>query len=70
MAGTRRVTVGFKGGQVLALRLAERPLEGLYAALEKGGWHQLDAEDGPVRIDLGQVVYVGAEGGDPHVGFG
>ena len=70
MASTRRVTVGFQGGQVLALRLTDESLKAFNAALGTVGWHELDSEDGPVRVDLGQVVYVGADSDEPHVGFG
>jgi hypothetical protein len=69
-SGTRRVTLGFQGGQVLALRISDKQLEGLNKALADGGWHQLDSEDGPVRIYLGQVVYVSADSDEPRVGFG
>ncbi len=69
-SGARRISVGFKGGQVLALRVSDEHLGELYDALAGGGWHQLESEDGPVRIDLGQVVYVSAESDEPHVGFG
>jgi hypothetical protein len=66
----RRVSVGFQGGQVLALRVTDTQLQGLYDSLGAGGWHQLDSEDGPVRVDLSQVVYVSAESDELHVGFG
>jgi hypothetical protein len=66
----RRISVGFQGGQVLALRVADEQLRGLYEALGKAGWHQIDSEDGPVRVDLEQVVYVSAEADELHVGFG
>jgi hypothetical protein len=66
----RRVSVGFQGGQVLALRVTEEQLEALYRALGSGGWHELEAEDGPVRLDVGQVVYVRSEDSDARVGFG
>jgi hypothetical protein len=52
----RRVSVGFQGGQVLALRVTEEQLETLYRALGDGGWHELETEEGPVRLDLAQVV--------------
>ncbi len=68
--GSRRITVGFHGGQVLALRLSEKHFGELEKALGSGGWHTLEAEDGPVRLDLGQVVYVSADSDDPRVGFG
>lgn len=66
----RRISVGFQGGQVLALRVTEDQLETLYRALGSGGWHELETEDGPVRLDLGQVVYVRSEESEPRVGFG
>lgn len=66
----RRVSVGFQGGQVLALRVTEEQLETLHRALGNGGWHELETEEGPVRLDLGQVVFVRTDSGDQRVGFG
>jgi hypothetical protein len=67
---SRRVSVGFQGGQVLALRVSDEQLSELYKSLGGGGWHELQTEDGPVRLDLGQVVYVRSEEDDQRVGFG
>jgi hypothetical protein len=69
-SGARRITLGFQGGQVLALRVSEEQLKNLNKALGGVGWHELDSEDGPVRVDLAQLVYVGADSSEPHVGFG
>jgi hypothetical protein len=66
----RRVSVGFQGGQVLALRISDEQLRQLNEALGAGGWQKLDTEDGPVRMDLTQVVYVRSESDDQRVGFG
>jgi hypothetical protein len=66
----RRVSIGFQGGQVLSLRVTEEQLQTLYRGLGDGGWHELESEDGPVRIYLGQVVYVRLDEGDQRVGFG
>ncbi len=68
--GARHISIGFHGGQVLALRVSDEQLKSLYEALGGGGWHELQSEDGPVRLDLGQVVYVRAEDDDSRVGFG
>jgi hypothetical protein len=68
-ASSRRVAVGFQGGQVLALRLADDELAKLYDALGEGGWHALESEEGPVRLDVSQVCYVRAESDDQRVGF-
>jgi hypothetical protein len=65
-----QISIGFQGGQVLALRVSEDQLKGLYKALQAGGWHELESEDGPVRLYLGQVVYIRAEDEDSRVGFG
>jgi hypothetical protein len=69
-AAARRVSVGFQGGQVLALRVSDEQLEALHKSLGTGGWHELQTEDGPVRLDLAQVVYVRSEEDDARVGFG
>lgn len=70
MPSSRRVSVGFQGGQVLALRVSDEQLDALYEALGASGWHELQTEDGPVRLDLAQVVYVRSEEDDARVGFG
>ena len=71
MSGTaRRISIGFQGGQVLALRVEEKPLAELYDALGGEGWHELDSEDGPVRVDLRKIVYVSADSAEARVGFG
>jgi hypothetical protein len=69
-SSARRVTVGFQGGQVLALRLSETSLAELYDALGAEGWHEIETEDGPVRVDVRRVVYVSADSEEPRVGFG
>ena len=70
MSSPTRISIGFQGGQVLALRVTAEQLKALQAALGNGGWHDLESEDGPARLDLSQVVYVRAESDDQHVGFG
>lgn len=71
MASTaRRISVGFQGGQVLALRVNDEELKALNKSLGSTGWHELDSEDGPVRLDLAQIVYVRAESDESRVGFG
>ena len=69
-SGTRRITIGFQGGQVLAVRVSDEELKALEKALVDGGWHEVKGEDGPVRVYLGQVVYISADSAEPHVGFG
>jgi hypothetical protein len=70
MPALRHIGIGFAGGQVLTLRVSDPQLKALDKALGERGWHEIDSDEGPVRVDLGQIVYVRAEDGDSHVGFG
>ncbi|HWX97913.1 MAG TPA: hypothetical protein VNZ01_13810 [Solirubrobacteraceae bacterium] len=69
-SSTRRISVGFHGGQVLSLRVEEKQWKALSEALGGAGWLDVESEDGPVRVNLGQVSYVSADSSEPHVGFG
>ncbi len=68
----RRAAIGFQGGQVLALRISEDKLTELRHALAQGnggGWREVEATDGAVLVDLGQVNYLRVESGEHRVGF-
>jgi hypothetical protein len=68
----RRAALGFtSGGQVLSLRLADKELEALRKALQDGQerWYEVEATDGAVLVDLGQVAYLRVESGEHRVGF-
>ncbi len=68
---TRKAAVGFAGGQVLALRLSESQLTHLRAVLQEGRerWSEVEAADGAVLVDVGQVVYLRVESDEHRVGF-
>ena len=69
---TKRVDVGFQGGQVLALRLADDEYEKLKKALSderSARWHDVTAADSQVAVDLSQVVYVRLDTEAQKVGF-
>jgi hypothetical protein len=69
MADTEKVTIGFFGGG-LSLRLESAELDKLLKALPAGGWHDIEAEDGTVRVNLGVIVYVQTDRAQHRVGFG
>jgi hypothetical protein len=70
MAETRRIEVGFEGGQVVAIRLTEDSLAELRKRVEgSDGWYDLHSEDGSVTIDLGKVVFVRTLGAPHGIGF-
>jgi hypothetical protein len=68
----RRAALGFTGnGQVLSLRLTDEKLAALRKALQDGAqrWYEVEATDGAVLVDLGQVAYLRVESGEHRVGF-
>ena len=67
----RRAAIGFQGGQVLSLRLADEQLSALQQVLKEGRerWHEVAATDGAVLVDIGQVVYLRVESDDHRIGF-
>jgi hypothetical protein len=67
----RRTAVGFQGGQVLSLRLPEEVLASLRETLKEGRerWVEVEASDGAVLIDVGQVVYLRVESDEHRIGF-
>jgi hypothetical protein len=69
-SATRHIGIGFQGGLVLALRVTDEQLKALNKALGGDGWHEIDSDEGPVRLDLAQVAYVRSDGDDLRVGFG
>ncbi|HYH91056.1 MAG TPA: hypothetical protein VEX67_17625 [Solirubrobacteraceae bacterium] len=68
---TRKAAVGFQGGQVLALRLSESQLKELRNVMREGRerWHEVEAADGAVVVDVGQIVYLRVESDEHRVGF-
>lgn len=67
----KRVDVGFSGGQVLSLRIPDAAYEALSKEVRSGsqGWHEVEAEDSQVSVNLGQVVYVRLDTEQQRVGF-
>jgi prefoldin subunit 5 len=67
----RRAAIGFHGGQVLSLRVSEEQLATLRSTLRDGKerWQEVEAADGAVLVDIGQVVYLRVESDEHRVGF-
>jgi prefoldin subunit 5 len=67
----RRAAIGFQGGQVLSLRLSDEQLNSLREKLREGRerWQEVEAADGAVLVDIGQVVYLRVESDDHRIGF-
>ena len=70
MATLKRVSIGFGGGQVAAVRLSEDELGRLRRALgQDDAWLELASEDGELLLDLRQIVFVKVEGSAATIGF-
>jgi len=66
----QKINIGFLGGPVLSARVAPSKLSELRSVLGTTGWHDLQAEDGTIALDLEKVVYVLVDTEAHRVGFG
>ena len=68
-ADMQKVEIGFEGGQVVAVRISDDELKDLRKQVEKGGWHDVETEDGAISLYLGKVAFLRIASGDHRVGF-
>jgi hypothetical protein len=66
----QRISIGFQASPPLALRVTDDQLAKLNDALGSDGWHEVEAEDGSVRLNLAHVLWVRTESDEHRVGFG
>lgn len=67
----QRVMIGFAGAtENLGIRLEDEALDELLRAVAGGEWHDLTVDDGTIRLNLSQVVYVRTARDEHRVGFG
>jgi len=67
----QKVTIGLTGSpQVLSVRVEDADLDALLAAVKGGDWHDLTTDDGTIRLNLGQVLFVRTARDEHRVGFG
>jgi hypothetical protein len=72
MSESRQIEIGFHHGSGLRLRITEAAYDELRKLLSEGSgprWHELDAPDATVTLDLSQVVYVRLDTEPGRVGF-
>jgi hypothetical protein len=66
----QKISIGFHGGQVLAARVKPKELTKLREVLGKTtGWHEVDAEDGTIVLDLARIDYLLLDDEEHRVGF-
>jgi hypothetical protein len=66
----QRISIGFQASPPLALRVSEEQLATLNDALGGEGWHEIEADDGSVKLNLAHVLWVRIERDEHRVGFG
>ena len=66
----QRISIGFQASPPLALRVSDKELGKLNDALGEKGWHEIQADDGSVRLNLAHVLWVRTENEEHRVGFG
>jgi N-glycosylase/DNA lyase len=66
----QRISIGFQASPPLDLRVTDDELAKLTEALGTDGWHELAAEDGIVRLNLSQVLWLRTVSEEHRVGFG
>ncbi|MEW6581481.1 MAG: hypothetical protein AB1416_01805 [Actinomycetota bacterium] len=68
----RRMELGFEGGSVLGVTLADDDAAEFTKSLGNGdGWRELNAQEGTYFVNLGELVYVRLAPGEvSRIGFG
>ncbi len=66
----QRISIGFQASPPIALRVPQEELDRLTAALGGEGWHDLQGEDGTLKLSLQHVLWVRVERDEQRVGFG
>jgi hypothetical protein len=69
---SKRIDIGFQGGQVLPARVKRSSFDGLRNALSDERaerWFELETQDSKIAIDLSQVVYIRIDTDEQRVGF-
>jgi hypothetical protein len=66
----QRISIGFHASPPIALRVSDDALTALQDALGSQGWHEIDADDGTVKLNLEHVLWVKVDKDEGRVGFG
>jgi hypothetical protein len=66
----QRISIGFQASPPLVTRVSDDELSRLRDALGNDGWHDVEADDGSIRLNLQYVLWLRVEKDDQRVGFG
>lgn len=65
----QRVTLGLQFTAPVPVKIDDAELDALLEALPKGEWHDVKVDDGTMRVNLGQVIYVKTDRDEQRIGF-
>lgn len=65
-----RISIGFQASPPLSARVSDDQLKALQGALGGDGWHDLESEDGNIRLSLPAVQWLRVDKDEQRVGFG
>jgi hypothetical protein len=66
----QRISIGFQASPPLVTRVSDDELSRLRDALGNDGWHDVEADDGSIRLNLQYVLWLRVEKDEQRVGFG
>jgi hypothetical protein len=66
----QRISIGFQSSPPLATRVSDDELRRLNEALGGEGWHDVEGDDGLIRLNLAHVLWLRVEKDEHRVGFG
>ena len=66
----QHISIGIESSPAVALRVSDDELTKLQKALGSDGWHDVDGEDGVLRVKLKMITWVKVEKDEGRVGFG
>ena len=69
-SSSRHISIGFQASMPIALRVPQEELDRLLGALGGEGWHDVEGDDGALRLNLANVLWVRSDHDEHPVGFG
>jgi hypothetical protein len=66
----QHISIGIESSPAVALRVSDDELTKLQKALGSDGWHDVDGEDGVLRVKLKTITWLKVEKDEGRVGFG
>lgn len=65
----QRVTLGLQFTAPVSIKIDDADLDALLGALSTGEWYDVKVDDGTLRVNLSQIIYVKTDRDEPRIGF-